>query len=152
MDKDERFLRNVDSALGHWLGDGQQEPPQFGGKPGEPVPAVDPEDLKAAWQISRDAEARRPGEHVAVGIEVVKQACKPDSDIQAVVYRNMLLSLISHIAAEQLAPFMQDGEPNDCVFRAAATIPADWMGMGVTRDGPPFNVNEFLRLCAEEPV
>src|SRR5215469_7982728 len=118
MDKDERLLRNVDSALGHWLGDGQEEPPQFGGKPGEPVPAVDPEDLRIACQIQRAAQANSPGKNVAVDVDAFKQACKPGSDIQAVVYRNMLLSLISRIAAEQLAPFMQDGQPKDSVFRA----------------------------------
>jgi hypothetical protein len=43
---DEKFLRNVDEAPGNWLGEDVQEPPRFGGKPGEPVPAVDPEDVR----------------------------------------------------------------------------------------------------------
>ena len=50
---DEKFLRSVDEALGNWLGQGTPEPPRFGGKPGEPVPAVDPEDVKAVWQMGR---------------------------------------------------------------------------------------------------
>ncbi len=29
---DEKFLRNVDKALGNWLGNDVQEPPRFGGK------------------------------------------------------------------------------------------------------------------------
>lgn len=128
-----------------------KEPPQFGGKPGELVPVVDPEDLKIAWQIQRTAHANSPGKNVAVGFDVFKQACKPESDIQAVGYRTMLVWMMNHIAPQQLAPFMQDGEPNDSVFRAAATVPAEWVGVEVTRDGPPFDVNEFLKLCGEGP-
>lgn len=31
------------------IGEKLQEPPQFGGKPGEPVSEVDPEDVKIVW-------------------------------------------------------------------------------------------------------
>jgi len=36
---DEKFLRNVDEALRNTLDMELQEPPSFGGKPGEPVPS-----------------------------------------------------------------------------------------------------------------
>jgi len=45
---DEKFLRNVDEALGNWLARELQEPTRFGRKTREPVPAVDPEDVKTA--------------------------------------------------------------------------------------------------------
>src|SRR5690348_13905294 len=64
---DEKLLRNVDAALGHWLDRELQGPPRFGGKPGDPVPAVDPEDVKTVWHIGRDAQANHAGKHVAVG-------------------------------------------------------------------------------------
>jgi hypothetical protein len=147
---DEKFLRNVDEALGNWLGEDVQEPPRFGGKPGEPVPAVDPEDVKTVWQIGRDVEVNHPGKDVAVGVNVMKQVCKPGADIEAVSYRAGFAWLISQIAPEHLARFTREGQLDDAVFRAAAKVPAEWMGVGIVRQGPPFDLNEFLRLCGEE--
>lgn len=146
---DEKFLRNVDEALGNWLGEGAQDPPRFGGQPGEPVPAVDPEDVKAVWQIGRNAQANHPGQ-VAVGVDLMKHGCKPGADTAAVSYRSSLLWLINQIAPEQLARFARAGQPDDAVFRAVAKVPAEWMGVGIVRQGPPFDLNEFLRLCDEE--
>src|SRR5215475_11340756 len=68
------------------------EPPNFWGKPGEPVSVVDPEDLKTVWQIGADFQASHPGQTVGVDSDLYKQACKPGADIQAVAYRNMWLS------------------------------------------------------------
>jgi hypothetical protein len=147
---DEKFLRNVDEALGNWLGRELQEPPSFGGKPGEPVPAVDLEDLKTVWQIGRDAQVNHPGKPVAVGVACFIRSCKPGADIEAVSYRAGLVWLMTQIAPEHLARFTREGQPDDTVFRAAAKVPAEWMGVGVVREGPPFDVNEFMRLCGEE--
>jgi hypothetical protein len=135
-------LRDV-GALGKWLGDEVQEPPHFGGKPGEPVPAVDAEDLKTAWEIGRDAVPYG----AAAGFDLMKQAFKPGADIQAVGYRTMFLWMMSQIASEKIARFTPEGQPNDSVFYAAAKVPAEWMGVGIVRQGPPFDVNEFLCLC-----
>jgi hypothetical protein len=147
---DEKFLRNVDEALGNWLGEKAPEPPRFGGKPREPVPAVDPEDVKTVWQIVRDAQANRPGQNVAVGVDLMKHACKPGADVEAVTYRSSLVWLITQIAPEQVARFTRDGQPDDAVFRAAAKVPVEWIGVGIVQQGPPFDMNEFLRLCGEE--
>jgi len=149
---DEKFLRNVDEALGNWLGKDVQEPPRFGGKQGEPVPEVDPEDVKTVWQIGRDVEVNHPGKQVAVavGVSIMKQACKPGADIEAVSYRASFAWLISRVAPEHLARFTREGQPDDTVFRAAAKVPAVWMGVGIVWQGPPFDLNEFLRLCGEE--
>ncbi len=147
---DEKFLSNVDEALRNTLDKGlQAPPPMFAGKPGEPVPAVDPEDVKTVWQIGIDAQANHPGKNLAVGVESMKHACKPGADIEAIWYRASLAWLITQIAPEQLARFMRDGQPNDAVLRAAANVPTDWMGVGVVRQHPPFDVNEFVRLCGE---
>jgi hypothetical protein len=124
--------------------------PQFGGKPGEPVPEVDPEDLKALWQLQRDVEKQHPGQQVAIGLEVAQHYCKPGADMQAIGYRVSFLWLGTQITPEQFAAFTKDGQPTDAAFRAAAKVPAEWMGVGVARHGPPFDVNEFMRLCAEE--
>ena len=47
-------------------------PPSFRGNPGEPVPQVDPDDLKTFWQQSNVLQARNPGRNVAIGLEVMK--------------------------------------------------------------------------------
>ena len=145
---DEKFFRNVDETLGNWLSNRVPEPlPQFGGNPGEPVPVVDPEDLKSVWQLGKDAAARGVK---AVGDVIFKQACKPGADATAVFYRASLIWMLTQIAPELLVRFTRDGQPDDVVFRAAATVPAEWMGVGIVREGPPYDVNEFLRLCEEE--
>jgi hypothetical protein len=144
---DEKFLRNVDGALRNWLAEEAPEPPRFGGEPGEAVPAVDAEDVKTVWQIGRDAQANHAGQNVAVGADLMKHACKPGANIEAVTYRSWLVGLMARIASEQLARFTRDGQPDDAVFSAAAKVPAEWMGVGIVREGPPFDLNEFLRLC-----
>ena len=138
---DEKFLRNVDEALGNWLGEGAPEPPRFGGKPGEPVPAVDPNDVKSVWKIQKDP-TRSTGAASSIGL--LTQACKPGADLQAVIYRSSFLWIITQTAPDQLERFTEEA-----VSRAAANVPAEWTGVGIVREGPPFDVNEFLRLCGE---
>src|SRR5262249_34489952 len=114
----------------------------------EPVAEVDPEDVKNVWQIGRDAQASN-GRGVAIGADLIKQACKPGAEIVAVSYRATFPWLMRLIAPEDLR-FTQDCQPDDSVFRAAAKVPAEWTGVGIVRDGPPFDLNEFLRLCGQE--
>lgn len=118
------------------------EPPKFGGEPGEPVPEVDPDDVKALWQMGRDV-----GEHGAIGGHNLEAACKPGANVQATSYRAGQLSLIRHYAPEVWTRLTDNGEPHKAVFHAAAKVPMDWMGVGVVRQGPPFNFDEFVRRC-----
>jgi hypothetical protein len=126
-----------------------QEPPPFGGKPGEAVPTVDPEDAKTVWQIMKDADAGHPGKNVGVGFDLVRRACGPGTNIESVGYRAGFLWMMSYIAPED-PRFTRDRQPDEAVFRAAAMVPAVWMGVGIVREGPPFDVKEYLRLCGEE--
>jgi hypothetical protein len=146
---DEKFLRYVDWALGKWRGEGAQEALKFGREAGKPVPAVDPEDVKTVWQIGREAQANHPGQNVAIGGDLMRHACKPEADIEAVGYRSSLLWLVNRVAPEQMAQFTREGEPNDAAFRAVAKIPAEWAGVGIVREGLPFDLREFFRLCDE---
>jgi hypothetical protein len=123
------------------------QPPKFGGNPGEPVPEVDPENVKIVWSIQSEAEARHPGQAVATGAELLKRACKAGADIEAVSYRASQLFLLRMIAPEQWALLTSSGQPTDAVFTAAAKVPMEWMGVGIVRQGPPFNFDEFLQLC-----
>jgi len=117
------------------------EPPQFGGKPGEPVPEVDPEDLKEVWKTTRD------NRQTGFGAAAAAQRDKSQAILEATGYRASLLSAIQQLAPEKLAKFTKDGELQDCVFRAAAKAPMEWIGEG-PRPGLPFDVQEFLKLCA----
>ena len=58
---------------------------------------------------------------------------------------------MSRIVPEQFAAVTKDGQPIDAAFRAAAKVSAEWMGVGVVRQGPPFDMNEFTAaLCGRE--
>jgi hypothetical protein len=128
----------------------------FGGASGESVPQVEPEDVKAVWKLGlgRGMESGHPGGQRAIGVEVCKAACKPGADISAVCYRGMMLGLITRHAQEQLAPWVNEGEMDNAIFRAIAEIPMEWMGVGIVRHGPPFDFEDFVRRvreAAEDP-
>jgi hypothetical protein len=122
-----------------------EEPLDLNGKPGEPVPQVDAQDLRTAFEISRAAANNHPGQRVGVSLEVLQRDCKPGADIRAVSYRLMMLNGFVSIAPEHLAPWMEDGQLDDIVFREAAQIPMEFIGTGVERKGWPFDVAELLR-------
>lgn len=120
---------------------------KFGGEAGESVPEVDPDDLKAIWQIGEKLRAEHPGAK-AVSVEVMKQACKPGANVQATWYRSSAIWMLTHFAQQQLAPWMRQGKVSDPIFRTMASIPMQWMGSEV-RQSPPFNLDEVLRRLNE---
>lgn len=130
------------------MNDAMENPPSFGGNPGEPVQEVDPEDLKTIWQMARDLQARHAGQKVAIGFEVMKATCKPGANVQAVCYRSVMISVLKQFAQEQLAPWAKDGEISDAVFRTMATIPMEWIGR-TEREVLPFDVEGFFRRLGE---
>src|SRR5581483_7529130 len=142
----EQVREAIHAALGNLA---PQETPalKFGGEAGEPVPEVDPDDVKAIWQIGAEMEARHPGAR-AVGVDVMKRACKPGANIEATWYRSSAIWMLTHIAQQQLAPWVSEGKVADPVFRTVASIPMQWMGSEV-RQGPPFDVEEFLHRLNE---
>ena len=123
-------------------------PPSFGGIKGEPVPEVDPEDLKAVWQEARDLQARYPGKRVAIGFELMKAVCKPGANTQAVFYRSSMIWLLEEFAQEQVAPWFKDEQVSDAVFRTMAAIPMEWIGH-TKREGLPFDVGDFFHRLRE---
>jgi hypothetical protein len=122
----------------------EHERPSFGGKPGELVPRVDPDDLKTVWQFFKGSLERSEWP-VTTGADFLQRVCKPGADVQALSYRAMMLSLLIRHAQQQLAPRNTEGELDDNVFRAAAEIPMEWIGVGITRRGLPFDVEDFMR-------
>ena len=123
--------------------------PFFRGQPGEPVPEVSADDLKALWQEQRTIQARNPAKQVATGRAAAEHICPPGTNIEALGYRLSMLWLLGQIAPKQFLVFTKDGQPTDAVFHAAAKVSVQWMGEGIA-DRPPFNVDEFLRLCGEQ--
>lgn len=148
---DKAFLESTIVGLERLVNKNIQPPSplSLGGKPGEPVPEVDPDDLKSLWELQRSRGAMSPGQEHAIGFDLIKHSCKPGADVQAVCYRLSFLWIMTRIASEQFAAFTRDGQPVDAAFRAAAKVPAESMGVGIVREGPPFNPDEFMRLCNE---
>ena len=122
-----------------------EKPPTFLGEAGEPVPTVDPEDLKAVFEVYRD-EAKNNPDVKTLAMGVFAQVCKPGADTQALWFRCAMLQLFISIVPEaELSPWVKDGLPDDAMFREMARIPMEWMGVGVSRRGPPFDLDELMR-------
>jgi hypothetical protein len=126
-----------------------EESPNFAGKPGEPVPQVDSDDLKTVFEFVREAAKDHPVGGFGFSAKICKEILKPGADIRAVSYRFMMLSGFLSVAPEHLAPWMKDGQLDDIVFREAAQIPMEFMGAGVQRQGWPFDVDELLRRIGD---
>jgi len=122
--------------------------PKFGGEAGEPVPEVDPDDLKAIWKITEEAQAG-PNIGRAIGADAMKQVCKPEANVEATFYRSGFIWMLRQLAPEQLSPWLTEGQVADSVFRAMASIPMEWIGSGV-RQGFPFDTEEFFRRLSEQ--
>jgi hypothetical protein len=118
----------------------------FQGQAGQPVPQVDPLDIKAVWQIGKETMESHPGQNVGIGVEFFERACKPGANIPAVTYRAGMIAMFQRVAPELLDPLLQD--KLDAVFQATAEIPMEWIGAGV-RSGFPFDPDDFLRRVRE---
>jgi hypothetical protein len=58
---------------------------------------------------------------------------------------------LTKLAPERLEPWGKDGRLDDAALRAAARVELEWMEVGTTGRGWPFDVEEFVRLCGEQP-
>lgn len=54
-----------------------EKPPTFLGKTRNPVPTLDPEDLRTAYDIFQDTPRHNPGGRASVSVDVSKSVCKP---------------------------------------------------------------------------
>jgi hypothetical protein len=115
------------------------------GKAGDPVPTVDPENIRSAWKIYRETEMAHPEGRVAVGASVFERACKPGADIGAVCYRTAMLKMMLRYPPDELVSLMKEREPDEAIFHAAAQAPMQWMGVGIEWKGLPVDFDEFMR-------
>ncbi len=112
---------------------------------GDEVPAVNPDDIRKVWKMMRDVQARNAGQSSAVGSTIYKNVCGPGEGVVAVWYRASMLGMLQMLPGKPLTPWTHDGELADAVFQIASSFPMKKMEMGVAQDGPPFDVQEFLR-------
>jgi hypothetical protein len=147
MESLERVREAIHAAIRKFTPE-ETQAPRFGGETGESVPEVDSDDLKAIWQIGEELQANHSGGKVAVGFEVMKRACKPGANIEAIGYRSSGIWMLTLVAQQQLAPWLRDGKVADPVFRVMASIPMEWVGSEV-KQSLPFDVEEFLRRLNE---
>src|ERR1700693_4732467 len=113
------------------------------GAPGEPVPQVDPEDVKAVWKLGQEVKRDHPDGGVAIGMAIFEHTCKPGAIVKAVIYRTNKIEILRMLASEVMEPLIHD--KLDTVFQAAAQIPMEWIGVGVVRQGLPFDFEDFMR-------
>jgi hypothetical protein len=109
------------------------------------VPTVNPADLKKVWQVSADFKARNPGQSGSIGSTVYQSVCSPGANVVAVWYRASMLCVLEQMMPELLASWTHDGQLDDGVFEVMSTFPVQRMKTGVAREGPPFDVEEFVK-------
>jgi len=127
---------------------------QFFGQPGQPVPPVDPDDLKIVYEFLQEFASQNPGGKAAVCVDVFKNQCKPNADMSAVTYRATMLGLLLKHApdawypeprAQSLKPQSDDARLNPALYREFAQLPMEWIGVGIERNGFPFDAELLLR-------
>jgi hypothetical protein len=109
---------------------------------GEPIPPVDPEDVKRVWEL---IPPWRPGNDQ-------HSACSPGADVSAVSLRSGMIETLERYTV--LTPWQHGEELDDAVFRVAATFPLrqlahkSYMIEGDERFG--FDPNAFVQRLIDE--
>jgi hypothetical protein len=118
-----------------------------------PIPPVDPADMKALWQLGKDAEAQ-----AKIGAAAGKPAgmmmmsrqaapCSPTADIESVIFRLWMMQAVHlHTPLPELMP---NDKPSDVLFSAFAKIPMTGL-MSNTSNRPPYDPAELLKLITPE--
>jgi hypothetical protein len=56
-----------------------------------------------------------------------------------------MLVMMMKMLPDMLAPWTHDGEFDDAVLQVASVFPMKKMQVGVVRQGPPFDLQEFMK-------
>lgn len=123
------------------------EPPPFRvSNEGEPIPPVDPEDLKRRWSTRKERQT----------CDVKRAAQGQEADRVAVSHRFRMVSMLAEAfnRGQLLAPWKHGEELDDAVFRLASTFPMRplrqhvYMVPGDSLAG--FDPNAFVEKLIEE--
>jgi len=82
-------------------------------RPDQPMPAVDPRDLRAVWELTKQAQTQvGPAQSASFGIDarLLAGVCSPGTNVFAVSMRNALLGSLTQ-------------QPDEVAFDVAATFP-----------------------------
>jgi hypothetical protein len=93
----------------------------------QPIPAVDPQDLRAVWELTKQAQAQvGPAQSASFGIDarLLASGCSRGANVFAVSIRNALLGSLTQ-------------QPDEAAFAVAATFPIPRMDR--------FDPKDFIR-------
>lgn len=80
-----------------------------------------------------------------IDIRSFQHVCSPGANVMAVWFRVSMLEAMKVMTPDMLAPWTHNNDLDDVVFQVAATFPMKKMQVGVVHDGPPFDVEEFVK-------
>lgn len=112
---------------------------------GDEVAAVNPDDLRKVWKMMRDVQAHGPGQGVSIDSRMYTKECSPGANVMAVWYRASMLGILQMLPEPPLAPWTHNSGLDDAVFQVAAAFPMKNMRVGVVHEGPPLDMQEFLK-------
>jgi len=116
---------------------------------GDAVAEVDPDDLRNVWKMTREVQAHNQGQSVALSAAMYQSMCSPGADVMAVWCRASMLGMLQMLPGALLKPWTNNGVLDAAVFQIAAKFPMKKMGVGVVHQGPPFDVQAFLKQIEE---
>lgn len=116
------------------------------GRPGEPVPQVDPADMRTLWNAAEDIKQKHPEGGVLIGKNLMQALCRPGATVTAISYRAGKVEMLRSILPDVMEPLIQ--EKLDGVLKAASEIPMKWIGATV-HHGWTFDPDDFLRRVRE---
>lgn len=116
------------------------------------VPAVALADLKTIWAMKNEFQIRHPGRPVSISVDAYERACSPRADFHAVFSRLSMLETVQRAAeaGHFKFPWIQNGQPEEIVFRIVSTIPMVAPQAGLVREGFPIDVEELIRQIENE--
>jgi hypothetical protein len=118
---------------------------------GEPIPPVDPDDIKRMWEY--ESTHSRVGANGCQWLQGMQAALSPGADFSDVSSRHGMVYALA-VCGQLLAPWDHGGELHEAVFRIAATFPLHelkhkpYMIEGDEHFG--FDPNAFVQRLIEE--
>jgi hypothetical protein len=108
------------------------------------VGSVDPADLRKICNLYREIQARHPGAHFRIDINLLERVCSLGTDAKSCAYRSSILSLLQEPMGV-LSRWVVNGELDQRVFDVAASFPIKWIKPGIPQQGFPLDVQGFIR-------